>query len=82
MQAYTFPKTSGARNPIVIVRIFRRPSLRGRGRTSGARNPIVIVRIFTFFLKNFIFLQLKVVLQAKPCKGERCRFEGLVQTSY
>ena len=34
MQAYTFPRTSGARNPIVI----------------------------------FIFLRLKVVLQAKLCK--------------
>ena len=38
-------------------------------RTSGARNPIVIVRIF-------IFLQLKVVLQAKPCKGGWCNAEG------
>ena len=39
--------------------------------TSSARNPIVIVRIFIFF-----FLWLKVVLQAKLCKG----FGGLVQT--
>ena len=46
MQAYTFPSTSGARNPIVIVKIF-----------------------------VFIFLQLKVVLQAKPCKGGRCHLE-------
>ena len=37
-------------------------------RTSGARNPIVNVKIF--------FLQLKVVLQAKPCKGGRCNLEG------
>ena len=36
-------------------------------RTGGVRNPIVIVKIFIF-----IFLQLKVVLQAKPCKGGRC----------
>ena len=35
-------------------------------RTSGARNPIVIVNIF-------IFLLLKVVLQAKLCKGGRPR---------
>ena len=48
MQAYAFPRTSGARNPIVIV-----------------RNVI------------FIFLRLKVVLQAKPCKGGWC---NLVQT--
>ena len=27
-----------------------------------------------FFI--FIFLQLKVVLQAKPCKGGRCNLEG------
>ena len=40
-------------------------------RTSGARNPIVIVKIFIF-----IFLQLKVVLQAKPCKGGQCNLEG------
>ena len=47
MQADTFPRTSGARNPIVIVKIF-----------------------------IFIFLPLKVVLQAKPCKGGRCNLEG------
>ena len=47
MQAYVFPRTSGARNPFVIVKIF-----------------------------IFIFLQLKVVLQAKPCKGGRCNLEG------
>ena len=40
-------------------------------RTSGARNPIVIVRIFIF-----IFLWLKVVLQAKPCKEGWCNLEG------
>ena len=42
MQAYAFPRISGARNPIVIVKIF-----------------------------IFIFLRLKVVLQAKPCMGGR-----------
>ena len=47
MQADTFPRTSGARNPIVIVKIF-----------------------------IFIFLPLKVVLQAKPCKGGRGNLEG------
>ena len=47
MQAYAFPRTSGARNPIVIVKIF-----------------------------IFIFLWLKVVLQAKPCKGGWCNLEG------
>ena len=47
MQAYVFPRTSRARNPIVIIRIF-----------------------------IFIFLWLKVVLQAKPCKGGRCNLEG------
>ena len=36
-------------------------------RISGARNPIVIVKIF-------IFLPLKVVLQAKLCKGGWCIF--------
>ena len=41
--------------------------------TSSARNPIVIVKIF-------IFLPLKVVLQAKPFKGETVQFGGLVQT--
>ena len=45
MQAYAFPKTSSARNPIVIVRIL-------------------------------IFLRLKVVLQAKPCKGGWCNLES------
>ena len=38
-------------------------------RTSGAGNPIVIVKIC-------IFLLLKVVLQAKPCKGGWCNLEG------
>ena len=38
---------------------------------SGARNPIVIVKIFIF-----IILRLKVVLQAKPCKGGRCNVKG------
>ena len=37
-------------------------------RTSGARNPIVIIKIF-------IFLLLKVVLQAKPWKGGQCNLE-------
>ena len=37
-------------------------------RTSSGRNPIVIVKIFIS-----IFLRLKVVLQAKPCKGGRCK---------
>ena len=50
MQTYVFPRTSGARNPIVIVRIF-----------------------------IFIFLQLKVVLQAK-LQGRVVQFGGLVQT--
>ena len=31
MQAYAFPRTSSARNTIVIVKIFRGPSSRGRG---------------------------------------------------
>ena len=74
MQAYAFPRTSGARNPIVIVKIFGGPSPRGRGnafpRTSGAKNPIVIVKIFIF-----IFLRLKVMLQAKPFKGGWCNLE-------
>ena len=47
MQAYVFPRTSSARNPIVIVKIF-------------------------------IFLWLKVVLQAK--QGRVVQFGGLVQT--
>ena len=47
MQAYVFPRTSGARNPIVIRKIF-----------------------------IFIFLQLKVVLQAKPCRGWRQNLKG------
>ena len=47
MQAYAFPRTSGARNPIVIVKIC-----------------------------IFIFLRLKVVLQAKPYKGGWCNLEG------
>ena len=45
MLAYAFPRTSGARHPIVFVKIF-------------------------------IFLHLKVVLQAKPYKGGRCNLEG------
>ena len=40
-------------------------------RISGARKLIVIVKIFIF-----IFLPLKVVLQAKPCKGGWCNLEG------
>ena len=40
-------------------------------RSSSARNPIVIVKICIF-----IFLLLKVVLQANPCKGGRCNLEG------
>ena len=47
MQAHAFPRTSGAKNPIVILKIF-----------------------------IFILLQLKVVLQAKLCKGRRCNLEG------
>ena len=39
-------------------------------RTSSARNHIVIVKIFII-----IFLWLKVVLQAKPCKGGMCNLE-------
>ena len=42
---------------------------------SGARNPIVIVKIFIY-----IFLRLKVVLQAKPVQERAMQFGELVQT--
>ena len=60
--------------PVVCQMIIRGPSPKGQHvfpRTSGARNPIAIVKNFIF-----IFLQLEVVLQAKPCKGGRCNLEG------
>ena len=40
-------------------------------RTSGAKSPIVSVKILIL-----IFLLLKVVLQAKLCKGGWCNLEG------
>ena len=48
MQAEALSRTSGARNPIVIVKIFIFIFLRPKVvlQASSARNPIVIVKIF------------------------------------
>ena len=59
----------GAEGTRMLTYAFPRPW--GFPRTSGERKPIIINKIFIF-----IFLRLKVVLQAKPCKGGRCNLEG------
>ena len=64
-------KAQGAEGTRMQAYAFPRPLDPSFPRTTGARNPTVIVKIFIF-----IFLQLKVVLQAKPCKGGRCNLEG------
>ena len=67
MQAYAFPRTSGARNPIVILKIFRGPSLRGQDQR--CQEPYCNC-------KDFYFSLAKSGAAGKPCKGGRCSLEG------
>ena len=63
---------------ISLIRLIRGPSPRGRGNAYASRRVSLDQRCLESYYncKDFFFLLLKVVLQAKSCKGGHCNLEG------